>query len=313
MAENDERLSIISAEGGIFDIMTGLYSDGKTNIDIYLKSHAGEPWSCHRQGRGSINMNEPALTISTAIQSEVIRDIGKSRKLRGRGMVARILPAYCKSLVGYRERRTDSISDELKRQYEEHLKKLLDFPKLNILLTLSPEAQSLWNEFYNDIETEMRPGGSLESLKDFGSKLPGAVARIAGLFHCAEYGMIGADQAISGETMRAATVTGAYFKEHSLAMLGAMGENPQLEAAKLILEYIKEHKPKTLKGRDVLMNKNAFRTMEDVQPGLNILVERGHLREAEAETTRHGRGRPEATVYLVNPKILYPNLENQQH
>lgn len=43
MAENYERMGILSAEGGVFGIMAGRYSNGSPNLNIFLKSHAQAP------------------------------------------------------------------------------------------------------------------------------------------------------------------------------------------------------------------------------------------------------------------------------
>jgi hypothetical protein len=244
----------------------------------------------------------PALTLSLAIQSSVIREIGQDRRFRGRGLLARFLYSKCESKAGQRERQIDEISDTLKMKYRSHIKSLMELPKSDKSITLSQDGQALWDEFYNDVEHEMRPGGSLEYLKDWGSKLPGAVARIAGLLHLAEYGAT--DQPVSVDTVRVAAVMGGYFKEHAIAIFGYMGEDPKIEAAKLILEYIVQHRPGTFKGRDVLMNKNAFKSMDDVLPGLNILIERGYIREIALQDKPKHRGRPEAPTYEVNPKTL---------
>ena len=74
----------------------------------------------------------------------------------------------------------------MKEQYQEHIFSLMNIPEA--IFTLAPEANRVWDDFYNDIEHDLRQGEPLEHLKDWGSKLPGAVARIAGLLHCAEYG-----------------------------------------------------------------------------------------------------------------------------
>ena len=36
MAANNEAMAVLSDEGGIFDILSGLYSDGKANIDLFF-------------------------------------------------------------------------------------------------------------------------------------------------------------------------------------------------------------------------------------------------------------------------------------
>ena len=85
MAENNETMALLSAEGGIFKLVNGLYNDRDGNFDLYLKAHAGDPYSCHRIGRESITMNNPRLTMGLAVQPDVLDEIGKNQHFRGRG------------------------------------------------------------------------------------------------------------------------------------------------------------------------------------------------------------------------------------
>ena len=73
-----------------------------------------------------------------------------------------------------------------------------------------------------------------------------------------------------------------------------------LESAKKILSYLLRHSPETFKGRDVLRHTN-FKTMDEVSPGLKLLIERGYIRAMEP--IQSGIGRPEAMTYEVNQKI----------
>src|ERR1019366_10624509 len=61
--ENGGRMAVLSAEGGIFDIMAGRYSSGMPNIDVYLAGHAGDPIRVDRRGRSPEFVDRPALTI----------------------------------------------------------------------------------------------------------------------------------------------------------------------------------------------------------------------------------------------------------
>ncbi len=301
MADNKERLSIISAEGGIFGTMAGRYSDKTGNIDIYLKGHAGDPWSCHRVGRNSKTMESPTLTMCLAIQPDVIREIGRNRQFKGRGLLARFLYSSNASKVGYRTRQTEKIPDSLRTEYNQHIKELMDIQIELHTFKLTPEAQALWDEFYNDVEKEMRVSKSLDSMKEWGSKLAGAVARIAGLLHCAEYGKDAFEKDISVGIVGASCAIGGYFKEHALATFGLMQEDQKLEFAKKILEYVQTHESATFKGRDVLRNKSALKSMDDVKQGLEVLTERGYIRETLSNY--EGFGRPESATYEINPKI----------
>lgn len=303
MAVNNETMSILSAEGGIFKLIDGLYNNGDGgNIDLYLKAHTGDAWASHRIGRESISMSKPSLTMGLAVQPDVIEEIGRNKHFRGRGLLARFLFAICKSHVGYRSRQTQSISDALLSAYNSHILELIDDNNSSIF-PLSDEGHKIWNTFYNDIEHDLRPGGELEALKDWGSKLPGAVARIAGLLHMAALGVKGKDRPISVNIVTASCVLGMYFREHALAAFGQMQEDVRISTAKKILSYLERIKPQRFKGRDVLRHVSfKNRTMDDVVPGLEMLIERGYIRETWREYS--GQGRPEASTYDVNPKIF---------
>lgn len=47
----------------------------------------------------------------------------------------------------------------------------------------SHDAKNLWLRLHNEIENDMKPGGSLYDVKDYGSKLAENIARVAALFH----------------------------------------------------------------------------------------------------------------------------------
>jgi hypothetical protein len=306
MAENGERMGIISPEGGLFEIMAGLYSkDGVGNIDLLLKAHTGDCWSSHRIGREAQTMEAPALTLCLAVQSEVIEEAGKNHHFRGKGLLARFLYARCKSQIGYRKRQTIRIPPALIQTYKNHVFSLMDMPFFDTNLRLSTDGQLVWDELYNDVEREMRPGESLEYLPDWGSKLPGEVARIAGLLHFAEHGPKAVGLPISVNIVSASAVIGAYFKEHAIAVFQLMQEDTRLKLARQILQYIGRIRPETFRERDVLRH-TCIPTNEDVEQGLKVLADRGYIREevTRAEMNRPGPGRPSSKTYRVNPRIF---------
>ncbi len=304
MAVNNECMSMVSAEADIFSVMAGRYNEKSANIDIYLKAHAGDNWSNHRIGRKSKSMESPCLTMCLTAQRQIISEIGRNKQFKGRGLLARFLYSLSESKIGYRPRQTKTISTETVTAYKEHLYRLMSIPFEKHILSLSPEATEAWNEFYNDIEKDMRPGKPMEAIKDWGSKLSGAVARIAGLLHYAEHGRDAYRLQICVGIVGASCAIGAYFREHALAVFGLMGEDPQTQAAKNILNYLNLHKPSNFKGRDVLRNKNVFNSMDEITPGLKLLVERHYIRPIETESIP-GRGRPESITYELNPKLKH--------
>ena len=81
-------MSIISAEGGVFDIFAGQYNKSGTNIDIVLKAHAGDSIRVDRIGRESERVDNPCLTMVISLQDRVVTELFTNDQFRGRGLVA---------------------------------------------------------------------------------------------------------------------------------------------------------------------------------------------------------------------------------
>jgi hypothetical protein len=104
LVEHGERMALLSDEGGIFEIMAGLYSDGRCNLDVFLKSHAGSPCMADRASREA-HLNNPLSTFGLAVQPTIIEELnrGNKRRFRGTGCLARFLYDVPESTVGKRD------------------------------------------------------------------------------------------------------------------------------------------------------------------------------------------------------------------
>ena len=94
LADQGGRLAIISAEGGIFDIIAGRYNKGSPNMDLFLKGHSGDVLKVDRKGRPPEVVPRPALTLGLMIQPAVLAAIAGNQQFRGRGFLARIMYSY---------------------------------------------------------------------------------------------------------------------------------------------------------------------------------------------------------------------------
>ena len=79
-------MTVCSAEGGLFDAMSGRY-DKTANFDIYLKGHAGDAIVVDRIGRKANSIPNPRLTMLLTIQPEVLSGLMNNATFRGRGLV----------------------------------------------------------------------------------------------------------------------------------------------------------------------------------------------------------------------------------
>lgn len=102
MSQNNERMVIISSEGGIFDVISGRYSDGKVNMEVYLKSLSGDTLKVGRRGRTE-TLHNPRLTMLLTIQPKVLNELISNPTFRGRGLTARFLYCMPKSFLGKRK------------------------------------------------------------------------------------------------------------------------------------------------------------------------------------------------------------------
>jgi hypothetical protein len=106
---------------------------------------------------------------------------------------------------------------------------------------------------------------------------------------------------ISQQAMRKALAFSKYLETHARRLYGATNE-PERAAAQAILTKIRKGELQDgFTAREVHQHDwSGLTDREQVQAGLNLLVERHHLAPSGATTSERG-GRP-TTAYLVNPR-----------
>ncbi|WP_077192463.1 DUF3987 domain-containing protein [Streptomyces lydicus] len=306
MSEQGGRLSVMSAEGGIFDIIAGRYS-GTPNMEVFLKGHAGDWLRVDRRTREE-NIDEPALTMGLAVQPDVLADIGHNRGFDGRGLLARFLYSLPESLVGYRKANPAPVPDHVAERYDRTITALtLSLAEWTdpAVLRLTPEADQALSAYDQHIEPQLRPrGGRLGHITKWASKLVGATARIAGLLHLAQHLENGYTQPITGETMNAAIEIGEYFATHALTVFDLMGADTTLARARTLLSVLEDNGWESVSRRDLFakLSRSEFPSVGDLEPVTVLLEEHGYLRIATPPRTGK-RGRPPAPRYLLHPQL----------
>ena len=188
MAANNGVFSVISTEGGIFDIMAGRYSN-KSNIDVWLKGHCGDAIYVDRMTREAECIMHPALSAILSIQPSVLDEIMSNTTMTGRGLIARFLYASPPSRIGSRVFRTQPIPPEVTAAYRSLIFRLMALPIDGDAQTvhLSEKAFDLMADYFQEHEKFLVGEG--QAISDWASKYIGAVLRIAGLLHCADWKM----------------------------------------------------------------------------------------------------------------------------
>ncbi len=307
LVEHGERMAVLADEGGIFEVMSGLYSDGNVNIDVFLQAHAGGSVRVDRGSRQA-HLDKPALTFGLAVQPSIIADLsqGSKRKFRGNGALARFLYCIPESNIGSRRiGKSEPIKPAAKIAYNACLYKLLFIEPLIVnkkeqprVLVLDEHAASEFVAFAEMIESKQGERGEFELIQDWTGKLPGAALRIAGICHVVEHG--GVNLNINKQTMTRALDLCALLIGHAQAAFEMMGCDPSVSDAKYVLRWLMDNRERSCKQNDIhRLPRFKNGKVDRVIKAVDVLHERHILSKRDELSTK----KP-TLIYHVNPAIF---------
>ena len=306
LAQQGGRMAVMSTEGGLFETLAGRYSECVLNIDVYLKGFSGDTLRVDRKSRPPEYVPNPALTLCLTVQPDVIRGLAGKRGFRGRGLLARFLYSLPRSLVGYRSTTSPPVPQELRQGWGLVVRDVLKIP--NPLegqehgIQLSGDALEAFQAFRNRVELQLRPGAELHDIQDWGNKLAGAVARVAGILHLFTHhaDVRPWEVRMARATIEAAVRLGDYFSGHASVAFGMMGADPAMEKARHLWASIRHHGYETFTQRDLWQRVRRSLTVDDLADVLGVLVRMGYLRQVSSSHPT-GSGRPASPTFEVNP------------
>jgi putative DNA primase/helicase len=219
--------------------------------------------------------------------------------------MARFLFAMPPSNVGERDiRQHMAIPDRVRTAYQENLRKLLDDRQADQqpgILTFEPEALEVWTVFAETIERRQGDGRELEHITEWTSKLPGAVARIAGLLHLAMHG--GANTVIQRAEVAIAVQLGELLIAHAVAAFALMGVSKAEEDAEAIIRWLKAERRDGFLLRDVQRSLRArFPRKDKVEEAIRLLEDWNVIIGRREQRAGPKGGRP-SVAYRVHPQL----------
>lgn len=300
MAANNGVFSVISTEGGVFDIMAGRYSN-KSNLDVWLKGHCGDTIYVDRMTREAECIMHPALSAILSIQPSVLDEIMANTTMMGRGLIARFLYASPPSRIGNRVFRTQAIPSEVTSAYRSLIFRLMALPVSDNIQTvhLSEKAVDLMADYFQEHEKYL--AGEGQAISDWASKYIGAVLRIAGLLHCADLEDV--KDEVSAATMSRAIQIGKYFLAHSTYAYSMMGTDLSIQKARFVMAKLKKKKVSVIKRSELfqMCRGKFFKKTEEIFPTLDLLAGHGYIRLEEPE--HRSAGRPADIKIVINPAV----------
>jgi replicative DNA helicase len=323
LAEQGGRIALMSAEGGVFDMMAGRYSQGIPNLDVYLKGHAGDALRVDRVGRALDFVRRPALTAGLAVQPDVLRGLASKPGFRGRGLLGRFQYAMPRDTLGSRKIRTTPVARDVETKYGRKIRHILSLsPKLPDgerephTLRLSSEAQDEMEQFMLWIEPRLTDGAEFGDMTDWAGKLAGTVARVAGILHMLDYAgkMEPWKHEVSVGILHRAIRVGYYLVPHAKYALAFMGSDPTVEDAKYILRWVERKEGEWFTKREAFEGtKGRFGKVSELEAGLELLVAHGYIREEPNQSQHRGPGRKPSPKYQVNPLIKKEPPSHNSH
>lgn len=301
MAENDEIMGILDDECGIFDQIAGLYTNGISNIDIFLKSYDGSQYTVTRRTKENIYLESPLITLGLMSQPEAFQRAMKNPQFIGRGLIHRFLFAFPESMQGFRTQYSKSIPTELENKYNELIIRLLTTPKNDepFVLGFNKKASLLLKDYFDFIEDRLKKGGSLEYMAEWANKLYAKCIRITGLLHLCEHSY---DELIDEKTTQTAILIAMWAENQAHRVFeNTATEDITTTNAKYILSKIKNQKISFVTSREILRICRKIKNADELQEALELLEDMKYIREIPQEYS--GTGRKPSPKYKVNQLI----------
>ncbi len=300
MAENGGRIAVVSAEGGLLDILAGMYAESKVNLDPVLQGYSGEPINSARVSRKSSRIQSASLSITLAVQPVTMEALLSNELLVRRGVVGRFLLSYPPSTLGKRNSSQASpVPDAICTRYTRQLDAILR--RNDICLTLSPGALRVFDDWDKKVESRLSPDNDLDRLPaGWGGKILGNTARIAGLLCLLE----GQGDVVEEFTMQAAVTISEYFISQEIFLSGS-DALVGTDATEILQHLIRKQQSEFIpyKLRQSLRSRSRFKKAESVYLALKELEQAGYIRRMIAPEY-NGKGRKPEAMFQLNPALL---------
>lgn len=300
MHENGGKISILSAEGDLFERFRNKNSD-QIKIDVYLKPYTGDLIRTDRKSRDTEIIEHPTMTICITAQPSVIKEL--PRFVHDRGLIARFFISIPNDNLGHRDSRAPEIPKDVIQLYESIIRRLLIWETNDTIpLKLSEDALDLLYDTMDEVEVEFLENGAFhDDLKAWAGKLIGQLLRVAGLLHVSHQATIvknitDVGTTISKDTLAKAIQLKGYLISHAEKAFGAMKQNQAYADAEYLLEKILNQKSGVVEKQTIHQNaKKKIKGKERMQRAYDILEYHSYIQQVQG-----GRSGKKGLI-LVNP------------
>lgn len=309
--EHNERLAILSTEGGPFEMMGGRYSDN-ANLDPYLKPWSNDPIQVDRIGRPSTMLDHPVLTIGLTVQPTVIARLAHNPAMIGRGLTARFMYSVPPTNTGHRDMLAEGdVPEAVRTPYGTHITAMLaeSLKDGHGDITIDRDAALEFHLWRQTLEDQRGPGGYLNPVSEWTTKLESTVLRVAGLLALGDL-----VEVIDVATMRRSIAIGNYWLSHIRAVLDLWGQDDTVTKARQVIAWAGQRELSEFTVRELYMAmRRLFPTAEDTRPVLSLLTERGWIRPLFDGPLVLGRRGVDSPGFAVRPLSSHVRNNHASH
>ena len=298
MRSQCEKMGIIDDEGTVFDVLSGIYSSGQPNINIFLKGYDGSPYTVLRCSKGDIELEKPLLTMGLMVQPDHFHEAMNNRQFSGRGFIHRFLFAFPESRVGQLKTTSPDIPSSIQQSYKELINRLLRMPENASIpvIQCGRETKLLFEDYHEHLQKELRNDGIFENLKEWASKQFARALRIAGILHLCEH--TPAEQ-VTGDTAMKAVNIAMWTENQALRAFGGTdSEDETTKNAKRILKKLKDKRQEVYTRSDIARSNRTIKSNE-LDESLELLDNMKCIRIIEERTKTNKK-----IIIKVNPLIF---------
>lgn len=298
MFRHGGRMAVMDDEGSVFDVISGLYTGGLGNINLFLKAYDGSPHTILRRTSENITLDAPYLTIGIMTQPSQFTQTMSNPQFSGRGLMYRFLFAFPAGRAGAQSYVSKDIPQSVRQAYDELVTRLLRMPENGSPVTLAHDRESfdILRDYHDMLQSKMKSGGMFEGMKEYAGKQFGRVLKIAGLLHLCEHSP---DEPINGQTAMNAINIGLWAENQAfLALGGGAVEDETFKNAKYIVKRLKSAGCEAVSLAKLKHRCRAIRDSRSLTEAVELLEDMKYLRAERVETG----GRP-STLFHINPFI----------
>lgn len=280
-------LGLMTSEAGQFVGGHSFSAESKLRSSAaYSDLWDGTPVRRARAGEGELFLNGRRLAINLMIQPKAAYEFFRDPVLRDQGLLSRFLIAFPTSLSGHRPfKKTDPIDQKNIDEFSARIRDILDrqIPlrsgRRNELeprkLSLSEEAQTVFEAFLNQVESHLSLKGRFRPIRDVANKSPEMAARLAcviGLFEDIEL------REISADLMHRAVALMRWYLEEVLRISESEITDSVLEDSEILLSWLHDQNSDQITKRHLLrFGPNRLRQLKRLIPCIEKLIDHGWL------------------------------------